>query len=97
MTQVTHYQQASWGTHNKMKQDELQEMAKKIATCCKLTDVTHHTYGTNNKEQCKNGEEFAHIMNGSMALRYESEHLPLRYSVHVNCGIVTEIIEMIEM
>lgn len=96
MTQLTHYQQASWGTHNKLTQEELQTMAKKIAASCKLTDVTHHSYGTNNKEQCRNGEDFAQIMNGSMALRYESECLPLRYSVHINCGIVTEIIEMIE-
>ncbi len=26
MTKITHYEQASWGTHNRMKQEELQSM-----------------------------------------------------------------------
>ena len=39
---ITHYEQASWGTHNKMKQEELQSMAKKIVSSCSsgLTSIT---------------------------------------------------------
>ena len=97
MTMVTHYEQASWGTHNKMKQEELQRMARDIAQSCKMVEVYHHSYGTNNPEQCKKGEDFANIKNGSMAIEYESDVLPIKYSVHFDCGFVTEIIEMIEM
>lgn len=96
MKSFTHYEQAKWGTHNKMRQEELQAMAKKVASICKLTDVTHHTYGTNNPEQCKHGEDFAYVASGSMALTYKSEYLPLEYVIHVDCGIVTEIIEILE-
>lgn len=73
MTKITHYEQASWGTHNGMKQEELQSMAKKIVSSCKFTSEVRHGYGTNNPEQCKKDEDFASILNGSMALTYESE------------------------
>ena len=95
MYTITHYQQASWGSLNRMKQDELQTMAKKITSSCKLINVFHHSYTTNEKPQCRDEDDYVSIENGSMALTYESEYLPLRYSVHVDCGIVTEIIEII--
>ena len=97
MTQITYYQQSSWGTHNKMKQEELQKMAQKISKSCKITEIYHHSYATNNPEQCKKGEDFAHIENGSMAIRYESDILPITYTIHFDCGFVTEIIEAIEI
>lgn len=93
---ITHYEQASWGTHNKMKQEELQTMAKKIVNSCKFTSEVHHGYGTNDPEQCKKGEDFASILNGSMALTYESEVFPVKYVIHFDCGMVTEIIEMLD-
>ena len=94
MQTITTYRQAYPGAKNPLKQDELQAMAKKIASSCKLIDVFHHTYSTNVKPQSQDGE-FVTIENGSMALTYDSEYLPLRYSVHVDCGTVTEIIEII--
>ena len=94
MQTITTYQQAYPGAKNPLNQDELQAMAKKIASSCKLINVFHHTYSTNAKPQSQDGE-FVTIENGSMALTYDSEYLPLRYSVHVDCGIVTEIIEII--
>lgn len=93
---ITHYEQASWGTHNKMKQEELQTMAKKIVNSCKFTSEVHHGYGTNDPEQCKKDEDFASILNGSMALTYESEILPVKYVIHFDCGMVTEIIEILD-
>ena len=96
MAIIHHYEQAAWGTHNRMKQEELQEMARKIATSCKMGVVSHHRYGTNNPEQCKDGETWANIESGSMAIDYASEVLPIRYIIHFDCGLVTEIIEIIE-
>lgn len=96
MTKITHYEHESWGTHNKMKQEELQSMAKKIVSSCKFTSEVHHGYATNNSKQCKKGEDFASILNGSMALTYESEVFPIKYVIHLDCGCVTEIIEMLD-
>lgn len=93
---VTHYEQEAWGTHNKMTQEELQEMAKNIVKNCKFVSEVHHSYSTNNPEQCKSDEEFACVLDGSMALTYESEVIPVKYIIHFSCGVVEEIIEMLD-
>lgn len=95
MTTITYYEQASWGTHNKLRQEELQRMVKTISESCKLIKVGHNGYSTSNPEQTKAGEEVTCILDGSVVFNYESEYLPIKYVVHTRCGLVTEIIEMI--
>ena len=92
---ITKYEQMSWGTNNKMTQAELQEMAKKIVGSCKFVSEVHHSYSTNNLEQRKAGEEFTCVLNGSMVLNYESDIIPVKYAIHFDCGVVTEIVEML--
>lgn len=96
MKKITHYEQASWGTHNKMKQEELQNMAKIIVSSCKFKSEVHHAYGTTNPKQCMENEDFASILNGSIAMTYESEIFPIEYIIHHQCGLVTEIIEVLD-
>lgn len=91
--QVTHYQSCTW-SKNGLRPDELKKMAQKIFEGGKITNVYHHSYGTNNPEQT-HGEDWATVLTGTAAYTVECEGIPVIYVIHMDGFDVTEIIEEI--
>ena len=85
-----HYVSYDTSTGNRLRQEELQRLAQKIINSCEIEEVHHQGYGTS--IDCKDGEDFRHVENGSLCMSFKTK-FGIKYYIHMSGCEVNEIIE----
>lgn len=92
--EITEYRSCSWWKGG-LKQEEMQDLAKKIFAMGKIKKAFHQGYGTNCPDQT-HGDEWINVLDGGVAYDVECDGLPVSFVIHMTGFEVTEIIEKIK-